>query len=174
MTYAETDRLILRSWKPEDLPVFVEINRDPEVMKYFPAPLSDEETAALYHRVQDELARKGWGMYAVEIKNTGEFAGFVGLHEIGFDADFTPGTEIAWRLGSQHHNKGYATEAATAVLHIARNNGFPCLYSFTAVPNKPSERVMQKIGMAKIGEFEHPALPVGDWLKTHVLYRIEL
>ena len=89
----------------------------------------------------------------MEIKSTGEFLGYVGLHEIGFDADFTPGVEIGWRLAADYHNQGYATEAAKAVLSLAKSAGIERLFSFTAKINAPSERVMQKIGMVKAGEF---------------------
>ena len=76
-TYAETSRLILRSWKPEDLPLFVAMNRDAQVMKYFPATLTEEETEGFYNRINEEFARKGWGLYAVELKSTGQFIGYV-------------------------------------------------------------------------------------------------
>lgn len=125
-------------------------------MRYFPAPLSESETEAFYQRIQQEFAVEGWGLYAVEIKATGRFIGYVGLHEIGFEADFTPGVEIGWRLDADHHNHGYATEAAKAVLKLAKAAGIKRLYSFTAKVNIPSERVIQKIGMAKAGEFAHP------------------
>lgn len=121
MVYIETERLILRSWKPEDLPLFIAMNKDEQVMRYFPAILSDGETMAFYKRIQDEFNQKGWGLYAVEIKSTGEFIGYVGLHEIGFDAVFTPGVEIGWRLAADYHNKGYATEAARSVFKLAKN-----------------------------------------------------
>ena len=96
MNIAETDRLILRSWKAEDLPLFIEMNKDARVMRYFPSILSDEQTESFYNRIQSEFERKGWGLYAVELKSNGTFIGYVGLHEIGFDADFTPGVEIGW------------------------------------------------------------------------------
>lgn len=48
------------------------------------------------------------------------------------------------------------------------------VYAFTAVVNTPFQRVMQRLGMERIGEFDHPALPAGDWLQRHVLYRIAL
>lgn len=173
MIYAETERLILRSWKAEDLPLFVVMNKDRRVMRYFPGFLSESETEAFYNRIQDEFNRKGWGLYAVEIKSTGEFIGYVGLHEIGFDADFTPGVEIGWRLASEYHNQGYATEAAKAVLTLAKESGIERLYSFTAQLNEPSERLMQKIGMVKIGEFDHPKLSEYSPLRRHVLYLIK-
>lgn len=174
MNYIETGRLILRSWKPGDLPLFANMNKDSRVMCYFPATLSDAETEAFYNRIQNEFDSKGWGLYAVEIKSTCEFIGYVGLHEIGFDADFTPGVEIGWRLAADYHNKGYATEAARSVLKLAKKSGIERLFSFTAKINAPSERVMQKIGMVKAGEFNHPKLSDASPLCVHVLYEIEL
>lgn len=174
MIYSETERLILRSWYPEDLPLFIAMNKDERVMRYFPAMLSDTETATVYDHIKEEFGCKGWGPYAVEIRSTGEFIGYVGLHEIGFEADFTPGIEIAWRLAADYHNRGYATEAASAVLNLAKEYGIKRLYSFTAKINTPSERVMQKIGMVKAGEFEHPKLPNDSPLLAHVLYQIDL
>lgn len=172
--YSETERLILRSWRREDLPLFAAINSDPRVMKYFPAPLTDAETESFYHRIQDEFERKGWGLYAVELKASGEFIGYVGLHEIGFEAPFTPGVEIGWRLAADCHNRGYATEAAAEVLKLAKAYGLAKIYSFTAEINKPSERVMQKLGMKRIGTFHHPKLSAASPLCPHVLYGIVL
>ena len=174
MNLIETDRLILRLWKSEDLPLFTEMNKDPRVMRYFPAILTDEQTESFYNRIQSEFERNGWGLYAVELKSNGTFIGYVGLHEIGFDADFTPGVEIGWRLATDFHNQGLATEAAKEVLKLARQNGLQRLYSFTTKKNAPSERVMQKIGMKKVGEFEHPNLSTDSPLRTHVLYQIDL
>ena len=174
MNLIETDRLILRSWKPEDLLLFIEMNKDARVMRYFPSILTDEQTESFYKRIQSEFDRNGWGLYAVELKSIGTFIGYVGLHEIGFDADFTPGVEIGWRLAADYHNQGLATEAAKEVLKLAKQNGLQRLYSFTAKQNAPSERVMQKIGMTKAGEFEHPNLSPDSALRTHVLYQIDL
>ncbi len=174
MNHIETDRLILRSWKPEDLPSFADMNKDERVMRYFPATLTYQQTESFYNRIQSEFERKGWGLYAVEIKSTGEFIGYVGLHEIGFDANFTPGVEIGWRLAADYHNLGYATEAAKAVLSLAKSAGIERLFSFTAKINAPSERVMQKIGMVKAGEFMHPNLSDDSPLCVHVLYTIDL
>lgn len=174
MVYIETERLVLRSWRPEDLPVFIAMNKDERVMRYFPATLSDDETVAFYNRIQDEFSEKGWGLYAVERKSVGDFIGYVGLHEIGFEAYFAPGVEIGWRLAADYHNQGYATEAAMVVFKLAKDAGIGRLYSFTAKLNGPSERVMQKIGMQKAGEFDHPKLSDDSPLCAHVLYRMDL
>lgn len=174
MNHIETDRLILRSWKSEDLPLFIEMNKDARVMRYFPSTLTDEQSESFYNRIQSEFERNGWGLYAVELKSMGMFIGYVGLHEIGFNADFTPGVEIGWRLAADYHSQGLATEAAKEVLNLAKNKGMTRLYSFTAKLNISSERVIQKIGMTRVGEFEHPNLSADSPLRTHVLYQIEL
>ena len=170
----ETDRLILRAWKLEDLPQFTAMNKDERVMRYFPGILTDDQTESFYIRILSEFELNGWGLYAVELKSTGKFIGYVGLHEIGFDADFAPGVEIGWRLDADYHNQGLAPEAAKEILKLARQKGLTRLYSFTAKQNMPSERVMQKIGMTKVGEFEHPNLSPDSPLRTHVLYQIDL
>ncbi len=99
--YIETDRLILRSWKAEDQPLFAKMNKDARVMRYIHAILTDEQTESFYNRIQLEFERNGWGLYAVELKSSGKFIGYVGLHEIGFDADFGPKRHLISILQSQ-------------------------------------------------------------------------
>ena len=74
-TYMETDRLILRSWKYEDMESFAEMNGNENVMKYFPATLSIDESNAFVDRINAEFEETGFGLYAVEIKESGEFIG---------------------------------------------------------------------------------------------------
>lgn len=171
----ESERLILRSWRGDDILPFSEINSDEEVMEYLPKCLSLEETVQFYNRIVAEHNAFGYGLYVVETKSEGEFIGYVGFHRFDFDAEFSPGIEIGWRLARTYWNQGYATEAAKACLDYARRNRlFNKIYSFTAVCNHRSERVMQKIGMDRVGFFSHPSLPRGHKLEAHVLYKLEL
>lgn len=171
MVYFETERLRFRDWNREDLPQFRKMNKDPQVMQYFPAPLEDAETDAFFDRIQNEFKDSGYGLYAVELKESGEFIGFTGFHKASFKASFTPCIEIGWRLKASAFGKGYATEGARACLDYGfKVLKFAEVYSFTAKINLPSERVMQKIGMTKAGEFEHPNVQEGSILKAHVLY----
>lgn len=62
MNYIETERLLLRDWREEDLPFFVEMNQDPRVMEYFPGPLTESETLAFYELIQKEFAEWGYGL----------------------------------------------------------------------------------------------------------------
>ena len=174
-TYIETERLILRSWRVTDRAVFAEINSNNKVMRYFPKPLSIEESNGFVDRINSEFEETGFGLYAVEIKETSEFIGYVGFHRFTFDVPFSPGWEIGWRISDKFWNKGYATEAAMACIKYAREKKL-CnrLYSFTAVPNIASENVMKRIGMSFEGLFMHPALAKGHWLKEHKLYSLDL
>lgn len=175
MIYIETPRLLLRSWKEEDIEPFAEINSNQHVMRFFPNPLTAEESLDFYNRIRDELTRSGYGLYAVERKEDGAFIGFTGFHNISFEADFTPGVEIGWRIRHEDWNKGYVTEAAKACLqYAAKHLPLKTIWSFTSIPNKASEKVMQKIGMEKVSNFLNPKVPDNHPLKEHVLYKIAL
>ncbi len=178
MTKLQTDRLVLRFWKEEDLDLFAKLNRDPRVMKYFPAPLSKAESDQMVKRMQSRLKERGWGFWAVSETRTQNFIGFIGLNPIEqstLPVHFAPATEIGWRLAFDYWGKGYATEGAKAALKY----GFQALrlnefVSFTATQNKRSRRVMERIGMQHdpADDFDHPKLPEGHPLRRHVLYRI--
>lgn len=169
----ETPRLLLRRWKDADLNDFIKMNSDPDVMKYFPEAYGAERTIKLYKIIQDEFSKYGYGLYAVEEKSSNKFIGFVGFHWADFDADFCPCIEIGWRLKKEYWHKGYATEGAIACMkHGFTNLGFDKVYSFTAVENTPSQRVMKRIGMQLYQYFEHPEVAEGHFLKPHVCYTI--
>ena len=100
--------------------------------------------------------------------------GFIGFIHQTFESDFTPCSEISWRLRPEFWGKGYATEGAMACLDYGFNYlDFQSVYSFTATVNTRSERVMQKIGLHKVKEFDHPKLERSSWLCRHVLYKID-
>ncbi len=166
----ETGRLLLRQWVEEDREPFAALNADPVVMEHFPATLSRAESDAFMDRQGAIIERQGWGLWAVEIRETGEFIGFTGLLTPLFDADFVPCVEIGWRLAAAAWGKGYATEAATAALdHAFDVVGLDDVVSFTYVGNDRSRRVMDKIGLTERQEFDHPNLP-GNRVQRHVLY----
>src|ERR1700722_3227669 len=119
-----TQRLILRTWLPEDVPFMAAINSDPAVMEHFPSTQDLAATNNLILHINEHYRKYGYSPYAVEIKDTGEFIGFVGLNQTEFEIpNFTaknkPIVEIAWRLSAKHWGKGYATEAAKAVIDYA-------------------------------------------------------
>ncbi|AIR00006.1 GNAT family N-acetyltransferase [Pluralibacter gergoviae] len=171
----ETRRLILRQWQERDLAPFAALNASPEVMHFFPAVMSAQESDALAARLRATIdANRGWGYWAVELKATAQFTGFVGLADQPDRYPFSPCTEISWRLDKKFWHRGIALEAARAALNYAFDVlEREAVVAFTSVHNAPSERLMQRLGMRKQGQFFHPALPREHWLAEHVLYRVE-
>jgi RimJ/RimL family protein N-acetyltransferase len=170
----QTPRLWLREWCDEDLVAFAEINADPRVMEFFPAPLDRSESDAQAARIRAELASRDFGRWAVEIPGVAAFIGFVGLSVPSFETAFTPCVEIAWRLAYEHWGHGYATEAARAALDFGfLSLGLEEILSFTVPANSRSRRVMERIGMTRspTDDFDHPGLPAGHPLGRHVVYR---
>jgi len=169
----QTERLGLREWKESDHDPFAEMNAHPEVMHYFPFLMTKEQTDAYLERIYDHFKTYGYGVYAVDLLATKEFIGYIGFSRPSWEAYFTPCVEVGWRLTHKAWNKGYATEGALACLEFGFNSlGFDEIFSWTALDNIPSERVMQKIGLKKIDEFDHPLLEKGSRLERHVLYRL--
>ena len=168
---APTPRLVLRTWREEDLGTFTAMNADPRVMEYFPAPLAPEQSAEFMERIREEFSTEGFGLYAVERREDGELLGYTGLHRVTFTG-MKDKIEIGWRLRAEFWDQGYATEAAQACVALAAKLGIEELVAFTTVTNLRSQRVMQKLGMELLCEFDHPALPEGHPLRRHVLYMI--
>ena len=171
----ESARLVLRQWRDGDLQDFARMCADPQVMRYFPAKLSHLESAALIGRIRGHFAEYGFGLWALQRKDTGEFIGLTGLLNVSFEADFAPAVEIGWRLAREHWGLGYASEAAWTALRAGFDQlKLEELVSFTAGQNAQSEKVMQAIGMHHDpqDDFDHPRLALDHPLRRHVLYRI--
>lgn len=174
-TVIKTGRLILRHWRECDLEPFADLNADPAVGEFLGGPFDRTTSDALAARIQSGMDQRGWGLWAVERIGGERFIGFTGLAPVPFPAAFAPATEIGWRLARSAWGQGYATEAARAVLaHAFGPLGFETLVSFTAIGNRRSRRVMERIGMRQdpTGDFMHPAMPPVHPLAHHVLYRI--
>ena len=170
-----TQRLIFRSWRDDDLPLFAAMNADPDVRRYFPSVQSREESDASVGRFVDQQKKHGHTFWATELRNTGEFIGFVGLvvpdQEIGMPADCL---EAGWRLGKAHWGQGLATEAARACVDYAFSTlGAPAVGAITTVANQASIKVMKKVGMRFVRAFAHPKIEPEDPIAPHVLYVIE-
>ena len=170
----ETERLYLRQWQKTDFKPFAEMNSSKDVMEYFPKLLSAEESNAMASKCQSLIDEIGWSFWAVSLKDSDAFIGFVGLNQPHQDLPFNPCVEIGWRLGKDFWGYGYATEAANACLKFAFEElKFDEVVSFTAKINKRSQRVMKRLKMKNTRKnFHHPALEATDPLAEHVLYKI--
>ena len=157
----ETERLVLRRWDVDaDLDVYAALCADPDVMRYIGDGSVRTRTDCA---VQLEAFEKGWsgfgfGLFAVDRKDSNELIGFAGLAIPEFLPEIMPAVEIGWRLSRANWGCGYATEAARAVLAF----GFDMvdlerIVSVHAVGNEASGNVMRKIGMHFDREATHPA-----------------
>lgn len=170
-----TSRLILRRWKNSDREAFYLINSDPAVMEFMPKTLTLEESNEFIARIEDHFGKHHFGLCAVEEKGSGAFIGFTGLSIPRFESHFTPCVEIGWRLNKSSWGKGYATEAASAILVFGFERlGLREIVSFTSRLNQRSIAVMNRLKMIRnqSDDFDHPMLPEGHPLRKHVLYRI--
>lgn len=175
MTTLETERLILRHWQDEDYKPFAALNADPRVMEFMPECLPEEGSNFVADRFRRYLDENGFGLWALEEKQSGRFIGFTGIQAPRFEAHFTPCIEIGWRIACEFWGNGYAPEAAKAAVHHGFTVvGLKEIVSFTALDNLRSRRVMDKLGMARDlqGDFDHPNLDEGHRLRRHVLYRL--
>lgn len=171
----ETERLILRRWREADRRPFAELNADPEVMEHFPAPLTREQSDAMVDRIESAFDEHGYGLWALEVRATGEFVGFTGLAWQTFEARFTPALEVGWRLARSAWGRGYASEAARAAIGYGLGPaGQDEIVSMTAVANLRSRAVMERLGMTRdpADDFDHPWVPAGSPIRPHVLYRL--
>ncbi len=166
-----TSRLLMRRWQDSDREPFAALNADAETMRYFPNTLDRVASDAFVTMIEERFADQGYGLWALELTDTGQFIGFTGLNPTPADVPGAGGLEVGWRLARRAWHHGYATEAAQASVDVAFNAiGLPEIWSMTAVVNEPSQAVMRRIGLAEYARFEHPRVPPGP-LRAHVTYR---
>ncbi|KAB8049023.1 GNAT family N-acetyltransferase [Janthinobacterium rivuli] len=169
-----TPRLVLRQWRDSDLAPFAALNADPRVMACFPAPLARDASDAMARRCSGLIAERGWGFWAVALRENDACIGMTGLHIPAVELPCSPCVEIGWRLAFDYWGQGYAHEAAQAALQAGYERvQLPEIVAFTALSNLRSSTLMARLGMHREpATFEHPALPPGHHLRTHCLYRL--
>jgi RimJ/RimL family protein N-acetyltransferase len=142
-----TVRLLLRTFRSDDLPHYAALNADLEVMRYLGGePLSRDASDQLAVWAQERHAREGTGLLAIERREDGVFLGMCGLHCL--HEWYPDDIEVGWRLAREHWGQGYATEAAAGWLeHGFTTLGLPRVISVTDIPNQRSLAVMHRLGM---------------------------
>ncbi|MEV1146724.1 GNAT family N-acetyltransferase [Micromonospora sp. NPDC049799] len=172
MTEIHTERLVLRHWRESDLAPWADLNADPDVLRYLGPPLAPERSIAAARRWQEVLDRRGYGFWAVEVRDTGEFVGVTGLDRMDEGMPFS-GVEVGWRLARSAWGHGYATEAARAALAYGFDTvGLPEILAVIAVPNLRSHALARRLGMTTdpTEDFDHPRV-TDEPLRRHVIYR---
>lgn len=174
-----TQRLMLREWKESDRDLFREINADAKVMEFFPFRRTHEEADEALDRINDMIRATGYGLYALELRETSEPMGFCGIAPANLDGIFPFGTmEIGWRLATRFWGNGYVTEAAHSMLVMAFDEKqTPEIVSFAVADNQRSTAVMERIGLIRdtSRDFDHPRVPdTHPHLKRHVTYALTM
>jgi RimJ/RimL family protein N-acetyltransferase len=145
-----TPRLLLRTFRREDLPAYAALNAHPEVVRYLGGePLSRQHSDEIAEWAQECYETEGIGLLAVERRTDGAFLGMCGLHH---QESYPDDLEVAWRLAFEHWGHGYATEAARAWLGYAFGPlGARRVISMTDIdpPNERSIAVMRRLGLTR-------------------------
>jgi RimJ/RimL family protein N-acetyltransferase len=175
----ETSRLRLRMFRPEDLDAMCEITRDPEVMRYIGHghPLTREETRQNLTRIVAAFRRRGFGRWALELKETGELAGYCGL-SLG---DAEVGVELAYMLARGAWGRGLALEAGRACLRYGFERlNLSSIAGLTFHDNRRSRRVLERLGMSFVRaahfygfDCVHYAVARADWRDDGSLHRVK-
>lgn len=159
----ETGRLRLRAWENRDLDAYAALCADPEVMRWIGdgRPLSREATADAIAMMQRRWSAQGFGLFCVAGRDADTCLGFTGLHVPDFLPEVLPAVEIGWRLARRVWGRGYATEAARAVVDLAFGPvGLDRMVSIARPENVASTNVMRKLGMTLERTAVHPTLGV--------------
>ena len=147
----ETERLLLRWFREEDFPAYVEIATDPEVMKFIGGQQTEFEAWKAMSSHIGHWYFRGYGVFAVEEKSSGKMIGRIGF----MNPPGWPGFELGWTLSRTSWGKGYATEGARRAMEYAftemnRDHLISCI----APDNVSSAKVAERLGETVEGEAE--------------------
>ena len=148
----ETDRLILREYNWDDFENLFEILSDAETMRHYPKPYDEKMTRRWIEWSIENYKEYGFGLWAVNLKETGKFIGDCGLTIQNIDGELLP--EIGYHIHKDYWRKGFGSEAARAVRDWAfKNTEYTCLYSYMKSTNVASYSTAIAVGMRKIKGF---------------------
>ena len=156
----ETERLRLDPWDHEvHADGLVRLNADPEVVKYVGGvPLSAEQSEAMSARLEAHWYARGYGLWAVHVKQSGAMVGFVGLSHPLWWPEMVERVEAGWRLAREAWGHGYATEGARAAVRAGCEVlGLAEIVSFVHPENTRSLAVTARLGMVEEAEVPHPS-----------------
>lgn len=151
----ETQRLILREYAMDDFDSLYEIMSDPETMQHYPAPFDEVRTRRWIEWNLENYEKYGWGLWAVVLKETGEFIGDCGITLQNIDGQLLP--EIGYHIHKKYWRHGFAKEAARAVRDwVFENTNYDTIYSYMKYTNVASYSTALANGMKKVKEYPDP------------------
>jgi RimJ/RimL family protein N-acetyltransferase len=145
----ETERTIMRAWRPEDLDAVAAWTSDPEVMRFVGGVQTRHGAWRSLATYLGHWQLRGYGLWAVQRRSDGQLIGRVGL----WNPEGWPGIEVGWTFARGAWGQGYATECGAASLAWAWEN-LPDLERILSVidpDNWPSRRVAERLGMSVLG-----------------------
>lgn len=154
----ETERLVLRRFQPTDLDDLAALQSDPQVMRFWPRPMTRDESREWLVCTPAYYAEHGFGIWATLLKPEGRFVGRCGLLQkmIAGVAEI----EVAYMIAAVEWGQGLAPEAARAIVCFAFERlAPPRVIALIRPENLPSQRVAEKVGMRRVGEHLHANLP---------------
>jgi RimJ/RimL family protein N-acetyltransferase len=169
----ETERLLLRPHRMDDLDDLLAFHSDPEVVRYVPWPVRDragtEETLQVKLTQTELVAHGQWLVLAVELRSTGAVIGEV-LLKWASDRQ----GEVGFALGREHHGQGYAGEATTAMLRLGFDElGFHRITAVCIEGNAASARLLTRLGMRQEARLVDNVLFKGAWATQLVFAMLE-
>ena len=163
-----TPRLNLRLWEERDLDHWLTHLNTAQVKAYLGGVQAPEVVAERFAKLKTAWHDDGFSFLAAELREDGEFLGTCGIARIASEcapASLKSAVQIGWQLRADRWGRGYATEAAHAVLAMACERfELPIVYAQTSERNRGSWRVMQRLGLRRLAEldYEDPDYPPED------------
>ena len=152
----ETERLIIREYTEGDFDALYEILSDAETMKYYPKPYDENGVRRWINWCLGSYAENGFGLWALEIKETGAFIGDCGISLQNIDGETLP--EIGYHINKNYWRKGYAKEACAAVKDwLFNSTDYPAAYSYMNRENIASYSTARANGMKRVKEYDDGA-----------------
>ena len=160
----ETERLVLREYVQSDFDALYAILSDPETMRHYPKPYDKDGTQRWLNWSFDNYQKHGFGLWAIELKESGEFIGDCGITMQPIDGAWLP--EIRYHISKHHWRQGYAKEAARAVRDWCfAHTDFDAVYSYMTASNVASYSTAASVGMTRIKQYDDDGVP-------HFVYRL--
>jgi len=159
----ETRRLVLRTYTAGDHDCVHRLSSDPEIFRYsHHGPLASEESWSMLLRHAGHWTLRGWGVFGVEEKDSGQLVGQAGLSDfrrrLGPRFDGVP--EITWSFEPRAQDRGYATEASEAALAwIEREHEAARTVCLIHEKNAASLRVAEKLGYREFERRDYRGYP---------------
>lgn len=166
--FIETQRLILREIVAADKQYILQLDSDPEVLRYLPVPVMRtlEEAEITIDYIRKQYKENGIGRWAVILKQSNDFVGWCGIKlvndsVVNGQSNFY---DLGFRLLEKHWNKGFATEAARACIDYAFNEmDLKEIHATVMFGNLASCHVLEKLGMTKKEDFLDESGLICDW-----------